>query len=167
MQRNWHCKGVLRYEVGEFIRNQFQKLLISNEKSYLEDWILLGKKEQGQVEVLWYKDQNPQVKCHTAKRIWMALLLSLPNYLQAVADDTWVTGVYAKMWLYTTANDGDPVFITGAAQGWSRHKFLMLRTQEEYLLGWERHPVDNWDCTSVKKYLNYYVFFHTTSAHLQ
>lgn len=60
---------MLRYEVGEFIRNQFQKLLISNEKSYLEDWILLGKKEQGQVEVLWYKDQNPQVKCHTAKRI--------------------------------------------------------------------------------------------------
>lgn len=32
----------------------------------------------------------------------MALLLSLPNYLQAVADDTWVTGVYAKMWLNST-----------------------------------------------------------------
>lgn len=66
----------------------------------------------------------------------MALLLSLHNYLQAVADDTGVTGVYAKMWLnlYTTANDDDHVFMTGAAQEWSRHKFLMLRTQEEYLL---------------------------------
>lgn len=59
----------MRYGVGEFKRNQFLKLLITNEKIYLEDWILLGKKEQGQVEILWYKDQNHQVKCHTAKRI--------------------------------------------------------------------------------------------------
>lgn len=35
----------MRYKVGEFKRNQFLKLLIFNEKTYLEDWILLGKKE--------------------------------------------------------------------------------------------------------------------------
>lgn len=44
----------MRYGVGEFIINRFLKLLISNEKTYLEDWILLGKKEKGQVEILWY-----------------------------------------------------------------------------------------------------------------
>lgn len=150
----------MRYGIGEFKRNWFLKLLISNEKIYLDDWILLGKKEQGQVEILWYKDQNHQVKCHTAKQIWMALLLPLHTALQAVADDTRVTGIYAKMWLnfYITANDDHHLFMTGAAQGWSRHKFLMLCTQEEYLLGWERHSVDNWDCSSIKKYLNYDLF---------
>lgn len=53
----------MRYKVGEFKRNRFLKLLIFNEKTYLKDWILLGKKEQGQVEILWYKDQNQVSHC--------------------------------------------------------------------------------------------------------
>lgn len=44
----------MRYGVGDFIRNQFLKLLISKEKTYLEDWILLGRKKKGRVEILWY-----------------------------------------------------------------------------------------------------------------